>query len=146
MKRVANAVWKGSIRAGEGKISTGSGILTKLLYVTGTSNGEVPSTTSTEMLAASEAACMAVSVARELEEVKTPYDAVDASAEITVNLAGKTPEITRILVEVSVHTEDGDPALIEKAIEHAKKNGVVTKVLNCEVIVNAKVLPRAVHA
>ena len=142
MKRKATATWKGSVRIGEGTVSTDSGVLSKVIFVTGANAGEVPSTTCTEMLAATEASCMAVTLARELEHAKLPYELIESHAEITVEFPKKVPEIQGIELEVTVHT-DADAKEIEKAVHRAKNHGVVTKVLKCEVKVKAHVVATA---
>ncbi len=143
MKRKATATWKGSVRVGEGTVSTDSGVLSKVIFVTGTNVGEIPNTTCTEMLAATEASCMAVSLARELEFAKIPFESVEAVAEINVEFPKKTPEITGIETEVTVHASDADADEIKKAVNRAKHHGVVTKVLKCEVKVKTHIVASA---
>ena len=143
MKRTAAASWKGSVRIGEGTVSTGSGVLSKMIFVTGSNAGEVPSTTCTEMLAATEAACMSVTLARELEAAKIPFESINTDAEINVEFPHKTPEITGIELNVTVNTSDGDPTEIQKAVNRAKHHGVVTKVLKCEVKVKSHIVTSA---
>lgn len=133
MKRKAIATWKGSVRVGEGTVSTDSGVLSKVIFVTGNNAGEIPNTTCTEMLAATEAACMAVTLARELEFAKIPFESIESVAEINVEFPKKTPEITGIDTEVTVHAPDADLEEVKKAVQRAKHHGVVTKVLKCEV-------------
>jgi organic hydroperoxide reductase OsmC/OhrA len=128
------------VRIGEGKVSTGSGVLSNMIFVTGSNAGEVPSTTCTEMLAATEAACMSVTLARELEAAKLSFENIHTEAEINVEFPHKTPEITGIVLDVTVHSNDGDAALIEKAVNRAKHHGVVTKVLKCEVKVKTHIV------
>ncbi len=144
MKRKATATWKGSVRIGEGTVSTDSGVLSKVIFVTGTNAGEVPSTTCTEMLAATEASCMAVTLARELEAAQLPYEHIESVAEINVEFPKKTPEITGISLEVTVHS-NADPEEVKKAVNRAKHHGVVTKVLKCDVSVRSHILAAA-HA
>jgi osmotically inducible protein OsmC len=145
MKRTAAASWKGSVRIGEGTVSTGSGVLSNMIFVTGSNAGEVPSTTCTEMLAATESACMSVTLARELESAGVPFESIHTEAEINVEFPHKTPEITGILLNVTVQTVDGEPAAIEKAVNRAKHHGVVTKVLKCDVKVKTHIVSSA-HA
>jgi lipoyl-dependent peroxiredoxin len=143
MKRTATASWKGSVRIGEGTVSTGSGVLSRMIFVTGANAGDVPSTTCTEMLAATEAACMSVTLARELEAAKLPFESIQTDAEISVEFPHKTPEITGIHLDVTVHTPEGDASVIEKAVSRAKNHGVVTKVLKCDVKVKVHVITTA---
>lgn len=141
MKRSAKAIWKGTIRRGEGTVSTSSGVLNHLIYVTGTNDGEVPSTSSTEMLAASISSCMAVSIARELENAKISYENVEAKADIDVDLLRQGPEIAAIGVDVNVHTDEKKKALIEKAVQKARQSGALFRLLKSEVKVRLTVTP-----
>jgi len=95
------------------------------------------------MLAATEAACMSVTLARELEAAKIPFESIHTEAEITVEFPHKTPEIMGIALDVTVHTVEGDPAEIQKAVNRAKHHGVVTKVLKCEVKVKSHIVTSA---
>jgi len=47
------------------------------------------------------------------------------------------------VLDVTVHTAEGDPALIEKAVNRAKHHGVVTKVLKCDVKVKTHIVTSA---
>jgi len=58
MIRSAVATWKGSPAVGEGSVSTTSGVLSKALYSFGSSTGNEPCTSPSEMLAAALASCM----------------------------------------------------------------------------------------
>ena len=58
-KHNANAVWNGSVKEGEGKITTRSKILDNSKYSFNTRFGDAPGTNPDELLAASHAGCFA---------------------------------------------------------------------------------------
>ena len=66
MIRSAVAIWKGGPGAGEGTVSTASGIISNALYSFGSGTGNEPCTSPSEMLAAAVASCMSLMVAREM--------------------------------------------------------------------------------
>jgi lipoyl-dependent peroxiredoxin len=64
MNRKATATWKGGPRAGEGTITTASGVFDKAFYTSGTSTMDIPCTNPAEILAAAEAGCVSMMVAK----------------------------------------------------------------------------------
>ena len=66
MNRSAVAIWKGGPGAGEGTVSTSSGVINNALYSFGSGTGSEPCTSPSEMLAAAVASCMSLMVAREM--------------------------------------------------------------------------------
>ena len=139
MKRIANAAWKGSVRLGEGTVSTSSGVISRLIYTAGANSGDIPCITPTEMLAAAEASCIAVSVAREFEKESISFDSIETKAEVNIEARKKAPEITGIHLDVTVHATDTDPAVIEKALHRAKQHCIITRNLSCKVTMTTHV-------
>ncbi len=133
MKRIANAEWHGTVRLGEGTVSTSSGVINKLIYTTGANSGEIPCISPTEMLCAAEAACMAVNVAREFENAKLNHERVAVNAELSIEAVKKTPEITGIHLDVTVYASDVDADAAEKALHRAKQHCIITRNLKCKV-------------
>src|SRR5256885_14583145 len=76
MKRLATAIWKGGRRAGEGTVSTASGVFNNVLFTASTSHEEFPCTCPSEMLAAAAGSCVSLMVAKELATAKIPTDHV----------------------------------------------------------------------
>jgi organic hydroperoxide reductase OsmC/OhrA len=68
MIRSAVAIWKGcpGLGAGEGSVSTSSGVINNALYSFGSDTGYEPCTTPSEMLAAAVASCISLMVASEM--------------------------------------------------------------------------------
>ncbi len=106
MIRSAVAVWRGSPLIGEGQVSTSSGVVSNALYAAGSSTGNEPCTSPSEMLAAAVASCMSLMVVQEmrregmkpelvktesvltLEEKKGQWDVTEIDSNITVSLPG----------------------------------------------------------
>src|ERR1039457_3543101 len=66
MKRTANAQWSGDLKAGKGKISTASGVLSSTPYSFGTRFEDGKGTNPEEMLAAAHAGCFTMALSAQL--------------------------------------------------------------------------------
>ena len=82
MIRSATATWKGSPAAGEGSVSTTSGIISKALYSFGSSTGNEPCTSPSEMLAAAVASCMSLIITQELAKLGVRTQFVKTESEL----------------------------------------------------------------
>ena len=69
MFREARAVWKGGLYAGEGAVTTPSGVLNNSTYAFGSLADTSRFTSPSEMLAAAIASCMSTMVAVEMAKV-----------------------------------------------------------------------------
>ncbi len=84
MIRSATATWTGSPITGEGLITTTSGIMNKALYSFGSSTGNDPCTSPSEMLAAAVASCMALMLVNELSKLRVKHGDVKTESTLKV--------------------------------------------------------------
>lgn len=145
MKRSATATWKGGPRAGEGNISTSSGVFDKAIYTGGTTAMDVPCTNPSEILAAAHAACVSMMVAKELGKEGITADCIETSAEIVLAPDGDSWNIPRIHLVVKAHLPEVDSSKFQEAVQRAKKNCPITRSLKSDVTLNAMIEP-IVHA
>jgi osmotically inducible protein OsmC len=145
MKRSATATWKGGPRAGEGSISTASGVFDKAIYTGGTSAMDVPCTNPSEILAAAEAACVSMMVARELAKEGITPECIETKAEIILAPDGDSWNIPRIHLLVKAHVPEVDNAKFQEAVVRAKKSCPITRSLKSEITLEALIEP-LVHA
>src|SRR3954451_1340235 len=130
MKRSATAIWKGGPRAGEGTVTTSSGVLDNVLYRVATSAVDVPCTTPGEMLVASEAACMSLTVANELALAGATPESIETEAELTVEVKSQMiMDITAIHLKVTVNVPGLEPAAIKQAVNRAKNHCLIARAL-----------------
>jgi osmotically inducible protein OsmC len=135
------ATWKGGPRAGEGTISTASGVFDKAIYTGGTSAMDIPCTNPSEILAAAEAACVSMMVAKELGKEGITADHIETSAEIVLSPDGDSWHIPRIHLVVKAHLPEVDSAKFQEAVLRAKKNCPITRSLKSEVTMEALIEP-----
>src|SRR3954462_5867831 len=116
MKRNATATWKGGPRVGEGTITTASGVFDRAIYTSGTSSIDVPCTNPAEILAAAEAACVSMMVAKELAKEGITPESIETSSEIVLAPDGDSWNIPRIHLTVKAHIAEVDSAKFEEAV------------------------------
>jgi osmotically inducible protein OsmC len=129
MIRSAVAVWKGSPAAGEGAVSTTSGIMTNSLYSFGSSTGNEPCTSPSEMLAAAVASCMSLMLAQELAKVGIRNESVKTEAELTLDEKKGRWEISEISLHVSASLPESDAEKFHKATRTAKGRCPISRAL-----------------
>lgn len=131
MKRTANAIWSGSIKEGEGKITTQSKILNNSQYSFNSRFGDAKSTNPDELLAASHAGCFAMALSLMLRETGFKPNSLDVTAE--VNMCAKKLELTGshliLYAEIPGITHNKFKELANKA----KNNCPMSKALNFKI-------------
>jgi lipoyl-dependent peroxiredoxin len=145
MIRSAVALWKGSPAAGEGSVSTTSGIMSKALYSFGSSTGNEPCTSPSEMLAASVASCMSLMLAQELAKVGIRNDVVKTEAELTLEEHKGRWQITGIELQVTATLPEIDAEKFHRATKAAKTRCPISHALNVPVKLTSTIEP-AIHA
>lgn len=145
MIRSAVAVWKGSPAAGEGAVSTTSGIMSNSLYSFGSSTGNEPCTSPSEMLAAAVASCMSLMLAQELAKVGIRNDSVKTEAELTLDEKKGRWEIIEICLNVSASLPEADAEKFHKATRNAKSRCPISRSLQVPIKLKAT-LEQAAHA
>jgi len=146
MIRTANAVWRGGPGAGEGSVSTSSGVIRNALYSLSSGFGNEPCTSPGEMLAAAEASCMSLMFAQELAKVGIRPHAVKTVAELKVEDINSLWTITAIHLNVEVEAPDVDPEKFREIAEAAKERCPITRALNAHITMDARFSPAEMHA
>jgi len=118
MKRSAVAVWKGGPGAGEGSVSTPSGVINKVLYSFSSGTGNEPCTSPSEMLAAAVASCTSLMVAQEMVRAGIHEDYVQTECVLTLEEHKNRWEIGGVELNV---TSTGPAELTERFLEACKK-------------------------
>jgi osmotically inducible protein OsmC len=145
MKRSATATWKGGPRAGEGTITTASGVFDRAIYTGGTSAMDIPCTNPSELLAAAEAACISMMVAKELGKEGITPDLIETHSEIVLAPHGDSWNIPKIHLVIKAHVNDIENEKFQEAVKRAKKNCPISRSLKSEITLEA-VIERAVTA
>jgi lipoyl-dependent peroxiredoxin len=128
--RTAEIDWKGSLTKGGGSLSVGSGAFQDQGVTFPRRAGDAEGhTTPEELLAASHAACFAMSVAANLGRAGHDPDTLTVNAAVTLELREDGPTISRIELTVRGAVEGVDEEAFRQAAEEAKKNCPVSRAL-----------------
>ncbi len=136
MKRSASATWTGSGKEGKGTMTTKSGILNTDQYSFHTRFEEGIGTNPEELIAAAHAGCYSMKLSFVLGEAGFTPTAIDTKCVITLE-AGS---ITNSQLEVTATVPDIEEAKFQECAAEAKANCPVSKVLNANISLDAKLL------
>lgn len=138
MKRKASAEWKGDLRGGKGTISTDSGVLSETQYSFSTRFENGIGTNPEELIAAAHAGCFSMALSAQLGESGMTAESIKTTASVTVDKVEGGFAITTVHLEVTAKIPGADQQAFEQAANSAKVNCPVSKVLNAEITMNAK--------
>jgi len=136
MKRTANAIWRGSLKSGDGSFGVGSGAIKGLKYSFKTRFEGEPGANPEELIAAAHASCFSMALGAQLGERGITPESVETSCEITFeNLT-----LTRSELKTKVTARGADKAKVEEAASAAKAGCPISKVLKLEVALDLQVV------
>lgn len=146
MIRSAVAIWKGSPAAGEGSVSTTSGVISEALYSFGSSTGnDEPCTSPSEMLVAAVASCMSLMITRELAKLGLRIDHVRTEAELVLEEHRGRWQITGIELHATSNLPPHDAEKFQHACKTAKNCCPISHALNVPIKLTAELEPE-LHA
>ena len=140
MIRKANAVWRGAGRDGGGTVSTDSGVLAATPYSFRTRFESEKGTNPEELIAAAHAGCFSMALAFALQGAGYTPTELDVDAAVTIEPDGEGFRISRSALTLRAQVPNLDQALFAQLVSGAEKNCPVSKVLNAEITVDAKLV------
>jgi osmotically inducible protein OsmC len=140
MKRKGSAVWNGSIKGGKGTVSTDSGVLDAAQYSFSTRFEDGIGTNPEELIAAAHAGCFSMALSGFLDRAEMTADAIETEATVSIerNPDGQGFSITKVHLDVVATIPGGDPAKFAEAATTAKSVCPVSRVLNAEITMDAR--------
>lgn len=134
-KETANAIWKGSVKEGSGKITTKSNVLkdTEYSFKTRFENGN--GTNPDELIAAAHAGCFAMALSLMLGENGYTPDSLDASAEVTMDTDELKLTKSHLTLKAKIPNIKEDE--FKEIANKAKENCPISKVLNADISLDA---------
>jgi osmotically inducible protein OsmC len=136
MKRTANAVWRGSLKEGDGSFSVGSGAIRELKYSFKTRFEGTPGANPEELVAAAHASCFSMALGAQLGERGITPESVETVCTVTFeNLT-----LTRSELATKVTARGADRAKVEEAAAAAEKGCPISRVLKLEIALKLDVV------
>jgi lipoyl-dependent peroxiredoxin len=140
MIRKAKAVWRGTGRDGSGDLSTDSGVLAQTPYSFRTRFENEKGTNPEELIAAAHAGCFTMALAFGLQSAGFTPTELSTEAAVTLEPEGKGFRISRSALTLRAKVPNLDQAKFAQFAGDAEKNCPVSKVLNAEITLDAKLI------
>ena len=138
MKRNASAVWNGGIKDGKGTISTDSGVLANAQYSFSTRFEDGIGTNPEELIAAAHAGCFSMALSGQLGQAGLTADSISTTASVNLEKTDSGFAITKVHLDVTAKVPGADSAAFETAANNAKAGCPVSKLLNAEITMDAR--------
>lgn len=133
MKRKATAVWNGSIKEGNGTLSTQSGVLKDTQYSFKSRFESGTGTNPEELVAAAHSGCFAMQLSAFLTEEEFKPEKLEAECQVTF----ENGKVTRSHLVLQARISNIEQAKFDELVKKAKENCPISKLLNTDISVEA---------
>jgi osmotically inducible protein OsmC len=140
MIRKAKALWRGAGRAGNGNLTTDSGVLNETPYSFRSRFESEKGTNPEELIAAAHAGCFTMALAFGLQGAGFTPAELTTEAAVTLEPEGQGFRITRSALTLRARVPKLDEATFVRLAGDAEKNCPVSKVLNAAITLDAKLI------
>ena len=140
MQRTASAHWQGGLKDGRGTVTTASGVLSQTQYSFATRFEDGVGTNPEELIAAAHAGCFSMALSAQLDGVGLKAEAIDTKATLTMEKTDAGFTITKIHLDLRAHIPNADEAKFQKAAAEAKAGCPVSRLLNAQITLDAKLV------
>lgn len=138
MQRNATALWNGSLKQGEGRLSTESASLKDARFSFPTRFGSEHGTNPEELIAAAHAGCFSMAFVFFAESAGTAPRRVETIAEMHFDLGAQGPAVTGMHLRMRAEVPGLDELGFQALAQQAKENCLVSRLLNTEVTLEAR--------
>jgi osmotically inducible protein OsmC len=138
MIRKAKALWRGNGRAGNGAISTDSGVLANTPYSFRTRFDNEKGTNPEELLAAAHAGCFTMALAFRLQAAGFTPTELDTESVVTLEQDKETFRISRSALTLRAIVPNLDQDTFDRLAHDAEQNCPVSRILRAEITLDAR--------
>lgn len=138
MIRKARAVWRGTGKDGNGDLSSDSGVLSSTPYSFKTRFENERGTNPEELIAASHAGCFAMALAFQLQGAGFTPNELRAEAAVSLEPEGQGFRVSRSALTLEADVPRIDQAKFDELAQSAKANCPISKLLNAEITLDAR--------
>ncbi|HKR64318.1 MAG TPA: OsmC family protein [Thermoanaerobaculia bacterium] len=138
MKRKASAVWNGSLKEGNGRISTDSGTLRDAQYSFSTRFENGVGTNPEELIAAAHAGCFSMALSGQLTNAGLTADSIQTTATVTMEKTDAGFTVTKSHLDVVARVPGADQAAFDTAANNAKNGCPISRLLKAEITMEAR--------
>jgi len=137
MTTFGTAKWQGGLKDGKGAISTKSGALSDYPYGFASRFEGKPGTNPEELIGAAHSGCFTMALSLILEQAGFKAEEMNTKAEISLVKQGDGFAITKSQLTLRAKIPGIDDAKFKELAGMAEKGCPVSKVLNCEIVLDA---------
>ena len=137
MTTYGTAKWQGGLKDGKGAISTKSGALSDYPYGFASRFEGKPGTNPEELIGAAHSGCFTMALSLILEQAGFKAEEMNTKAEISLVKQGDGFAITKSQLTLRAKIPGIDDAKFKELAGMAEKGCPVSKVLNCEISLDA---------
>lgn len=134
----ASAVWNGSLKEGGGTISTETGVLKQAPYGFKARFEGGSGTNPEELIGAAHAGCFSMALSMILGDAGFTADKIETAAEVTLEKKDDGFAITKVHLTVNAVVPNASAAQFAELATKAKQGCPVSKLLNAEITMDAK--------
>ena len=138
MKRKGSAVWKGGLKDGKGTVSTQSGVLSETQYSFSTRFEDGVGTNPEELIAAAHAGCFSMALSGQLGAAGMTAESINTTATVSLEKTDAGFTIMAVHLDVTAKIPGAEQAAFETATNNAKANCPVSRLLNAEITMEAR--------
>jgi len=138
IKRNGSAVWSGGLKDGKGAVSTGSGVLKDSQYGFNTRFEDGPGTNPEELIGAAHAGCFTMALSGQLGNAGMTAQELRTTATVSMEKVEGGFSITAVHLDLVAKIPGASQEAFDKAANTAKENCPVSKLLNANITMSAK--------
>lgn len=138
IKRNGSAVWSGGLKDGKGAVSTGSGVLKDAQYGFNTRFEDGPGTNPEELIGAAHAGCFTMALSGQLGQAGMTAQELRTTATVSMEKVEGGFSITAVHLDLVAKIPGASQEAFDKAANTAKENCPVSKLLNANITLSAK--------
>ena len=138
IKRNGSAVWSGGLKDGKGAVSTGSGVLKDAQYGFNTRFEDGPGTNPEELIGAAHAGCFTMALSGQLGQAGMTAQELRTTATVSMEKVEGGFSITAVHLDLVAKIPGASQEAFDKAANTAKENCPVSKLLNADITLSAK--------
>lgn len=140
MDRKASAHWQGGLKDGKGTVSSESGVLKNTQYSFSTRFENGIGTNPEELIAAAHAGCFSMALSGQLGNAGMTAASIDTTAIVTMEKTDAGFTVTKVHLDLTAKIPGADKAAFEKAANDAKAGCPISRLLNAEITLDAKLM------
>jgi len=133
LKRTATGVWRGSLKDGNGSISSDSGVLEDVPFTFATRFGEERGTNPEELIAAAHAGCFSMALANHLGQKDYRFEEIRTRATVQLEDGAMTQMMLEVEAKVANVDDESFQALVNEAGEECPVSNVLRRGLEISI-------------